>query len=308
MKIVSRARIVLLAMLSFLVCNDADAQFFKKLGKALEKASGYISTPSEESSSTSSEQGGARIVNPIKTLKIEYKGVTVEYGQQCINFVLTNIGTSKLEINKFEKLDAYSSDGNRYDSRSVIGNVMTSLGNGDFTFEPGVPVRAKIIIIDCPLSVKTMSLVKINTTVYSKTKGYEDKFIEFRNVSLTPVTVIPENALTGKTYCKKPADANYRLGGIELKRLDGDYVYMRLSYSFAKKSGQVDRTFIGKWVKNSERIVMYETTGMNLNRNAQEIMTEATDGPDISEWYLDFDISTGYFSFMGDTFNDVRGY
>ena len=185
---------------------------------------------------------------------------------------------------------------------------MTSLGNGDFTFEPGVPMRGKIYVIDCPLSLKVMKLVRIKTTTYSKAKGYEDKFLEFRDVSLTPTSIIPEIALSKKTYCKHPANADYRLAGLELKRLDGDFINLRLSCSFAKKSGQIDRTFIGKWVKDSPRIVMYETTGMDLNRGGQEIMTEATDGPDIEEWYLDFDITTGYFSFMGDKFNDVYGY
>lgn len=183
-------RFLKIMLVTILACGtnlNADAQFFKKLGKAIETAGKTLDALSGEAveGQVTAAQSGCSVTCKVPNMKIVYKGVTMEGNQQCINFVMTNTGGAAVNVDNFDSMKCFDSEGEEYSSRSVVGKTMTSLGNGNFTFEPGVPVKGKVILIDCPQTVTKMSLVQIRTKMHDRSAGWLDTFIEFRNVDMT---------------------------------------------------------------------------------------------------------------------------
>ena len=178
-----------IALAVFLTCSfshNANAQkFLEKIGKAINSANKVLdeanSVLNGEATTTSAE---CTVTCKIPNLKIEFKGVETVEGQQVLSFVMRNTGSTAIDVDKFEDMKNFDDDGEEYSSRSMVGKSMTSLGNGSFTFEPGVPVKGKIILLECPQTVKKMSLMQIRTKIHDKSQGWLDTFIEFRNVPL----------------------------------------------------------------------------------------------------------------------------
>ena len=295
---------LLVATLSFTVCTNANAQFFKKLGKTIESAAKAIDsvtgTTDSKSSANSTSTSGVSLKCGVPNFEVKFKDVTIVDGQQHINFIMTNKASKTQRVYSFERMKVFDDQGNQYESRSVVGNRMTSLGNGDVDFEPGVPVKGKIILIDCPLATKKLSLAQIRCTSWNN--GYNDAFIEFRNVDLTVNVATTATIFTATKTCAKPTDTTYKSATLAIKQMSDGYVVLTLTYNYAKKTGQVKKTYIGKFTNDLTRTSVYETTGLNLNQSNEKLLDEATDGPDIEEWYLYYDKTTKEFTFLKDTF------
>lgn len=205
-------RATLLCTMAFgLTLPKAEAQFFKKLGKAIEKidkATSQTRQTKQHSSTSTSNQGGVTATCKIPGLKVNYQGVTIEDGQQVISFTLTNSTNKVIEINNFEKTNNFDFEGKQPYSRTAIGNKVTSLGNGDFKFEPGIPVKCKIFLVETPLSVKGLKLAQIRTQQFDN--GWHERYIEFHNVDLTQAKVV-SGPFFGKFKVGKVGVANLNL-------------------------------------------------------------------------------------------------
>lgn len=251
---------------------QAHAQFLKKVGKALEKVDKAVdkalSTGSAVSSATTAATtGGVRVVNKLNGFTVEYKGVTWQEDFCGIDFVVTNQGDEAVRVYYFDKLKAFGADGSEYAARSIVGRNVTSLGNGDFDFEPGVPVKCTYALFDLPEGGTTMSLCQVRTQQHDPKQGYQDRYIEFRNVPIPAraaaatgpfkgVWTLKDNGLEGKLtldfYGKSVTGMNAM--GDELK------CYGTIYLAYGSGAGvQVDDCPITAWKANGNvATVTYE--------------------------------------------------
>ena len=177
--------------------SQAEAQFLKKLGKVLENADKVLASGSAAARRPAASAGtgaadGMQVVNNLKGFEVEFKGVTWQKDFCGLEFVVTNTGSSTQRVYAFDKMKTFGADGTQYDSRSIVGNSVTSLGNGDFDFEPGVPVKCVYALFGLPESGTVMSLCQLRLTMFEN--GYQDRFVEFRNV---PVPARHSNPFKG---------------------------------------------------------------------------------------------------------------
>ena len=182
-----------------LVPQQAGAQFLKKLGKALEnveKAADKVLGTGTQETGGSEAAGGVRVVNNLPGFTVEYKGVTWQKDFCGVDFVITNTGSKAERVYYFDRMKTFGADGSELQSRSIVGRNVTSLGNGDFDFEPGVPVKCTYALFDLPEGGTTVSLCQLRTQTHSPKNGYEDRFIEFRNVPV-PARAAAKQAATG---------------------------------------------------------------------------------------------------------------
>lgn len=185
-KSISSAVMTLMLVMSPLY---AEAQFLKKLGKALEKAEKTVGNVLDSETSSNVQKiktntDGTKVVNNLKGFTVEYQGVTWQKDFCGVNFIITNNNDKAVQVYQFEKMKTFGSDGTQYASRSIVGNALTSLGNGDFDFEPGVPVKCIYAIFDLPEKGTKMSLCQLRLKTFDN--GYNDNFVEFRNVTIPP--------------------------------------------------------------------------------------------------------------------------
>ncbi len=182
--------------------QDSNAQFFKKVGKALDKFTSSTPTNTGTNTTTSTTADGAKVVNNLTDFTVDFKGVKW-YKDFCgIEFVVTNTGSTAKKVYSFERVKVFDANGTEYTGRTIVGNSMTSLGNGDFDFEPGVPVKCIFALYQLPKAGVTMSLCQIRSTMHNPQKGYEDRFIEFRNVVIPPVPVAASGPFKGEWTLK----------------------------------------------------------------------------------------------------------
>lgn len=187
-------RIALLCTLAcWLSAQPTQAQFLKKLGKAIEKIDKATQptkkTAAPQASGQAQTQPAVNVaICKIPGVKVNLQEVTIEDGQQVINFTLTNTTGKVVEIYNFEKTNNYDHQGNQPYSRTMVGGKLTSLGNGNFNLEPGVTLKCKIILVETPLTLTGLKLAQIRTQQFDN--GYHDRFIEFHNVDLTRRRVV----------------------------------------------------------------------------------------------------------------------
>lgn len=190
-------RILRTTLLCTLACwlsaQPAQALFPQELGKAIEKID-KASQPAQTTATpmvTGQAQTQPRVnmaTCKIQGVKVNLQEVTIEDGQQVINFTLTNATGKVIEIYNFEKTSNYDVQGNQPYSRTAYDGKLTSLGNGNFKLEPGATVKCKIILVETPLTVTGLKLAQIRTQQFDN--GYHDRFIEFHNVDLTHPRVV----------------------------------------------------------------------------------------------------------------------
>lgn len=190
-----KSKVFISALAVVIACfpEPAEAQFFKKLGKALEqvekKVDKVLGTGAEAGTAEGDAAGtvapdGTTVSNNLKGFAVDYKGVTWQEDFCGLDFVITNKGDKTVRVYSFDKMKAFGADGAEYAGRSIVGNAVTSLGNGDFDFEPGVPVKCVYALFDVPGQGTKMSLCQLRLTTFDN--GYHDSFVEFRNVPLPP--------------------------------------------------------------------------------------------------------------------------
>lgn len=190
-----------MASLAFLPQN-ANALFFKKQAKAIDnvekKVDKVLDTGTRASGSKAgTASDGTRVVNNLPQFTVEYKGVVWQEDFCGIEFVVTNNGSEATRVYYFDKMKTFGADGNQYASRSIVGNSVTSLGNGDFDFEPGVPVKCVYALFDIPEKGTKMSLCQLRTQTHNPKKGYQDRYIEFRNVPVPARAAVASGPFKG---------------------------------------------------------------------------------------------------------------
>ncbi len=206
----------------------AEAQFFKKLGKAVNKV---LDTPSssKKSSGQTKTVGNVKIVNKLPGFEVDYKGVTWQKDFCGVEITVTNTGDETVRVYDFNKMKTFDSDGNEYASRSIVGKNLTTVGNGDFDFEPGVPVKCIYALFDLPENGTTMSLLQLRTRTHEGANGYVDRYIELRNV---PIPARQQAATAGAKPFKGvwtatgngyEAKAELDLYGMTIDGTDADY-------------------------------------------------------------------------------------
>ena len=172
--------------------QQAEAQFFKKLGKALEDVSKTVDKVLDTGSETASTgqqtaADGTKVTCNLKDFTLEYKGVTW-YKEFCgVDMMLTYNGEKAERVYYFDKMKVVGADGTQLQARSYVGGNITSLGNGDFDFEPGVPVKVTFALFDMPRGGTKLSLCQMRTQQHTPTGGYQDRYIELRNVVVPPM-------------------------------------------------------------------------------------------------------------------------
>lgn len=176
-----------LALMSlFFFPGQIKAQFFKNLGKALESVGKTLLSDENTNSNTNNQvvTDGTKVINNLPGFAIDYKGVVWQDDYCGVYFVLTNKSDKVVKVYSFERMKTFDADGNQYNSRSIVGNQMSSGGNGDFEFEPGVPVKCVYALYNLPTAGTTMSLCQLRLETFNN--GYKSSFIEFRNVPIPP--------------------------------------------------------------------------------------------------------------------------
>lgn len=172
--------------------QQAEAQFFKKLGKALEDVSKTVDKVLDTGSETASTgqqtaADGTKVTCNLKDFTLKYKGVTW-YKEFCgVDMMLTYNGEKAERVYYFDKMKVVGADGTQLQARSYVGGNITSLGNGDFDFEPGVPVKVTFALFDMPRGGTKLSLCQMRTQQHTPTGGYQDRYIELRNVVVPPM-------------------------------------------------------------------------------------------------------------------------
>ena len=196
--------IIAIILSLFLVPQSANAQFFKKLEKALQKVEKKVDKALDAGSAVSNTDiaNGIKVVNNLPQFSLEYKGISWQKDFCGIDFVITNKGNHPVHVYYFDRMKTFDSDGNEYASRSIVGNRVTSLGNGNFDFEPGVPVKITYALFDLPQKGANMSLCQLRTQIHDAQKGYQDCFIEFRNVPIPQRPVAVSKPFKGEWFLK----------------------------------------------------------------------------------------------------------
>ena len=223
----SIAALAVMAVLAF-TPQQAEAQFFKKLGKAAAK---LLDTPSSKNKETAQTKtvDGVKIVNKLPGFSVDYKGVTWQKDFCGVDIIVTNTGDETVRVYDFNKMKTFDGDGNEYASRSFVGKNLTTVGNGDFDFEPGVPVRCTYALFDLPEGGTTMSMLQLRTRTHEGADGYVDRFIELRNV---PIPARTADATAGAKPFKGvwtatgngfEAKAELDLYGMTVNGTDADY-------------------------------------------------------------------------------------
>lgn len=171
----------------FITPQKVSAQFLKNLGKVLETVGKTLisdESPNINTVNTVTTEDGVTVINNLPGFTVEYQGVTWQKDFCGVNFLITNKGNQKVRVYSFEKMKTFDIQGKEYSARSIVGQNVTSLGNGDFDFEPGVPVKCIYAIFDLPVTGTKINLCQLRVQTHDATKGYEDRFIEFRNVPI----------------------------------------------------------------------------------------------------------------------------
>lgn len=98
MKTINAITAIILSL--FLVPQSANAQFFKKLEKALQKVEKKVDKVLDTGSTVSNTNiaNGVKVVNNLPQFSLEYKGVSWQKDFCGINFVITNKGNNPVHV------------------------------------------------------------------------------------------------------------------------------------------------------------------------------------------------------------------
>ncbi len=270
---------------------QSNAQFFKKLGKALDKVGKNVDkalgTDTETTSaSTSTASDGTKVINKLPGFTVVYNGVKW-YKDFCgIEFTVTNNGSKAERVYYFDKMKTFDSDGTEYSSRSFVGKNLTSLGNGDFDFEPGVPVKCIYALFDIPENGVKMSLCQLRVQMHDAKKGYQDRYIEFRNVptpkrdATTAAAQAASGPFKGKWKSGNESVLTLDFYGKSIDGTDADYndikCYGSIYISFNNAS-QVDESSVVSWKADGNKANIEYIGGRDQNKYSAVLTYNTSD-------------------------------
>lgn len=186
--------VIVLLLAAAAVPQEASAQkWLKKLGKIAEEV---LTTPTStaDGKSTSGRSakasatgvGNATLTNNVPGLDITFRKVERPTANSVkINMILMNTTDKNMSLQNLSKTGGiYTSEGDQL-SRGVmiVGNKELTIGSEwgyDAELPSNVPVKAAIIINDCPSSEFTFSMIKL----LPRPKGLDTCPIEIRNLAV----------------------------------------------------------------------------------------------------------------------------
>lgn len=141
--------------------QQANAQFFKKLGKV---AGAILDAASKESnsSSSSSSSSSSGYSNSIPHVNFKVTGCEYWGDNVLVRFVATNTSSSdiKFEINHIgNNSNATDGDGNSHSVEAYIANGSITAGCANGTLPPDVPVKGYIAVLNVPVGCKSIDRV-----------------------------------------------------------------------------------------------------------------------------------------------------
>lgn len=167
--------------------QQANAQFFKKLGKV---AGAILDAASKESNSSSSSSSSG-YSNSIPHVNFKVTGCEYWGDDVLVRFVVTNTSSSEigLEIDYVgvDDANALDGDGNSHNVTAYIANG-NSAGCITGTLPPDVPVKGYFTVLNVPVGCKSIDRVKFrgavhigNTTMLSYKYSIGQNTIEYPN-------------------------------------------------------------------------------------------------------------------------------
>ena len=167
--------------------QQANAQFFKKLGKV---AGAILDAASKESNSSSSSSSSG-YSNSIPHVNFKVTGCEYWGEDVLVRFVVTNTSSSEigLEIDYVgvDDANALDGDGNSHNVTAYIANG-NSVGCITGTLPPDVPVKGYFTVLNVPVGCKSIDRVKFrgavhigNTTMLSYKYSIGQNTIEYPN-------------------------------------------------------------------------------------------------------------------------------
>lgn len=154
--------------LTLLGAQQANAQFFKKLGKV---AGAILDAASKESnsSSSSSSSSSSGYSNSIPHVNFKVTGCEYWGDNVLVRFVATNTSSSdinlEIDLNDGRDTNATDGDGNSHDVKAYIANGSGfSFING--TLPPEVPVKGYLTILNVPVGCKSIDRVNFRGSVH----------------------------------------------------------------------------------------------------------------------------------------------
>ena len=176
--------------LTLLGAQQANAQFFKKLGKVAGAILDAASKESESSNSSSSSSSSG-YSNSIPHVNFKVTGCEYWGDDVLVRFVVTNTSSSEigLEIDYVgvDDANALDDDGNSHNVTAYIANG-NSAGCITGTLPPDVPVKGYFTVLNVPVGCKSIDRVKFrgavhigNTTMLSYKYSIGQNTIEYPN-------------------------------------------------------------------------------------------------------------------------------
>lgn len=147
--------------------QQANAQFFKKLGKV---AGAILDAASKESnsSSSSSSSSSSGYSNSIPHVNFKVTGCEYWGDNVLVRFVATNTSSSdiKFEINYIgNNANATDCDGNSHSVEAYIANGSITAACANGTLPPDVPVKGYITVLNVPVGCKSIDRVNFRGEV-----------------------------------------------------------------------------------------------------------------------------------------------
>ena len=176
--------------LTLLGAQQANAQFFKKLGKVAGAILDAASKESESSNSSSSSSSSG-YSNSIPHVNFKVTGCEYWGDDVLVRFVVTNTSSSEigLEIDYVgvDDANALDDDGNSHNVTAYIANG-NSAGCITGTLPPDVPLKGYFTVLNVPVGCKSIDRVKFrgavhigNTTMLSYKYSIGQNTIEYPN-------------------------------------------------------------------------------------------------------------------------------
>ena len=176
--------------LTLLGAQQANAQFFKKLGKVAGAILDAASKESESSNSSSSSSSSG-YSNSIPHVNFKVTGCEYWGDDVLVRFVVTNTSSSEigLEIDYVgvDDANALDDDGSSHNVTAYIANG-NSAGCITGTLPPDVPVKGYFTVLNVPVGCKSIDRVKFrgavhigNTTMLSYKYSIGQNTIEYPN-------------------------------------------------------------------------------------------------------------------------------
>lgn len=189
--------------------QQANAQFFKKLGKV---AGAIIDAASKESesSNSSSSSSSSGYSNSIPHVNFKVTGCEYWGDNVLVRFVVSNTSSSDIDLEISYKCKATDEEGNSHDVSAHIENEK-NLGRTICTLPPDVPVKGYLSVLNVPVGCKTIKRVDFDGVVYA---GKNKSILSFKYPIGQNTIEYPDNTNADNIFSSLPI-LRYNLNSVK---------------------------------------------------------------------------------------------